>query len=895
MIKIFHRVFVMILFIAFTSICQAQVPVVNSATPNNTTVGKYEKFELDINLTAAYANPYDYDEISVKCTITKPGGGQDVVDGFYMQNFTIGANGFANATGTSSFKIRYSPVLPGTYSYVVAATTALGTGSLPAQTFECVSSALPGFIRKSATNYLKFDNGKQYIPIGENMGWQLNSVTSNYSNWLSSLADNGGNFIRVWMSSWAFALEWKNGSNGYEGLKKYKQSNAFYLDWLLDYCKQKSVYVMLALNNHGQVSTNVNPEWNNNPYNLVNGGPAANTWDFFTSPVAKNLHKNRLRYIVARYGYSQQIQSWELFNELHWTNDFENKKNDLTAWDDEMSTYLKEKDVNKHLVTTSYGGTETITNTWSLSNIDFTQTHFYVNSPNIESVLAPANQTFLSQYAKPTLNGEFGLGPSGATLSADDPNGVHIHNAIWGSMFSGGLGSGMTWWWDDYVEPRNLYYHYKPLAGMVSLVNFVDDNYKKVSPVISGGGTSDMSVSPGGGFAQAAASSFTVDASGGITPGASSMSQYIFGSTYNTQYRNPPTFTVTYPVAGQFKVVTASVSASSPKVTIYLDNILLLNENALASTTYSINVPQGQHTIKVDNLGVDWTQVSNFVFTNIGSPLSAYVLKASANNKVAGYILNNKYNWQYLKSNGNVPPPPVAGASINIPGMANGNYTVLFYSTATGDQLSTLPVTVSNGSLQFALPSIGWDVAFRAAENSTLPIKLSSFKGERKGTANMLYIDIASSENVKAVYLERGTHPSGFKMLSALNLQWNGIAGNHTYTDLAPLQGANYYRLRIVDVDGRETFSGIVKLSDKTVKFSVQPNPFTNHVSIQLQSGNYLVSIVDQQGKNIYRRTMESLGSQSASIDLANVSRGVYYVTVINNEGKLVGTQKIVK
>ena len=90
MIKIFDRVFVMILFIAFTSICQAQVPVVNSATPNNTTVGKYEKFELDINLTAAYTNPYDYDEISVKCTITKPGGGQDVVDGFYHQRQSPG-------------------------------------------------------------------------------------------------------------------------------------------------------------------------------------------------------------------------------------------------------------------------------------------------------------------------------------------------------------------------------------------------------------------------------------------------------------------------------------------------------------------------------------------------------------------------------------------------------------------------------------------------------------------------------------------------------------------------------------------------------------------------------------------------------------------------------------
>ncbi|MCZ0212168.1 hypothetical protein OZK63_43170, partial [Streptomyces sp. UMAF16] len=68
------------------------------------------------------------------------------------------------------------------------------------------------------------------------------------------------------------------------------------------------------LNHHGQVSTTVNPEWNNNPYNIANGGPCNNTWDFFSNSTAKNLFKNRMRYIIARYGYSNTIMSWELFN-----------------------------------------------------------------------------------------------------------------------------------------------------------------------------------------------------------------------------------------------------------------------------------------------------------------------------------------------------------------------------------------------------------------------------------------------------------------------------------------------------------------------------------------------------------------------------------------------------
>ena len=125
--------------------------------------------------------------------------------------------------------------------------------------------------------------------------------------------------------------------------------------------------MMLCLNHHGQVSQHVNPEWSNNPYNAANGGPCANTWDFFTNTTAKNYYKNRQRYIIARYGYSKNIQSWELFNEVDWTDDFANKQTDVTSWHNEMSTYIKSKDVYKHLVTTSYAYDTNDPDTWQLA------------------------------------------------------------------------------------------------------------------------------------------------------------------------------------------------------------------------------------------------------------------------------------------------------------------------------------------------------------------------------------------------------------------------------------------------------------------------------------------------------------------------------------------------
>lgn len=716
--------------LVFAISSNAQIPVFNSVTSNTTTPAKFEKFELNINLTAGYTNAYDYDDIAVQCVFTSPSARKDTVDGFFMQDYTLDGNNNLTPSGAGDFKVRYAPNETGLWSYTLSCKNLSGTTIQPAQAFQCGSSSSAGFIRRNTTNYLSFDDGSQYIAIGENMGWQAGNVVTDYTNWLTKLADNGGNFIRVWMASWSFALEWKNGNDNFQGLKKYKQSNAFYLDWLLDYCRQKKVYPMLALNNHGQVSTNVNPQWSDNPYNAENGGPANNTWDFFTNATARALHKNRLRYIIARYGYSQNIQSWELFNELHWTNNFEEHKTEITAWDDEMSAYIKNKDVYKHLVTTSYGGTEISTNTWSLPNIDFTQTHFYINSSNIETALSAGNQSFLSQYSKPTLNGEFGLGPSGTTLTADDPGGVHIHNAIWGSMFSGGLGSGMTWWWDDYINPQNLYYHFKPLASVVSLINFKKDDYKKVAASTSGGGVADLIISPGVSWAASTSASFTIDSSGNISPGVNQLGQFLYGSQWNTQYRNPPTFNVTYPVNGQFKVITGSSLGQDAHITIYVDGVQQLDQVATINSTYSVNVTASPHAIKVDNLGTDWANIFSYVFTNIGSPLSSYVLKSANNFKASGWALNNQYNWQYLKNNGNAAPPAVTGSSISIPGMQNGIYKVRFYNTSSGNLISSLNVQVNNGQLKIVMPDIAWDIAFTAAKNSLLstrPIRSFSF------------------------------------------------------------------------------------------------------------------------------------------------------------------------
>ena len=228
-------------FIFFLSIhmLTAQAPSITTATPAASSVEQWGKFEVKLDVTATWVNPYDYDEIRVAATFTGPDGQPKTVDGFFMQDHTITntQTGALSTVGNGSFKVRFSPDQPGTWTYALAITNASGTGTFAPQTFSVTAPAQDGnggFVRADQTNYLHLDDGKQYIPVGENIAWQSSNAYVDFTNWLTKLSDNDGNFFRLWQCSWGLGLEWRNGSAGYAGLRKYKQNNAFYTDWLLD-------------------------------------------------------------------------------------------------------------------------------------------------------------------------------------------------------------------------------------------------------------------------------------------------------------------------------------------------------------------------------------------------------------------------------------------------------------------------------------------------------------------------------------------------------------------------------------------------------------------------------------------------------------------------------------
>ena len=68
-------------------------------------------------------------------------------------------------------------------------------------------------------------------------------------------------------------------------------------------------------------------------------------------------------------------------------------------------------------------------------------------------------------------------------LVSVDPEGKHFHDTIWATALSGAAGTGLYWWWHNYIEPYNLYRHYAPLAKLLRGVDLPAHEWK--APALS--------------------------------------------------------------------------------------------------------------------------------------------------------------------------------------------------------------------------------------------------------------------------------------------------------------------------------------------------------------------------------------------------------------------------
>ncbi|MGB0391763.1 MAG: T9SS type A sorting domain-containing protein, partial [Salibacteraceae bacterium] len=84
-------------------------------------------------------------------------------------------------------------------------------------------------------------------------------------------------------------------------------------------------------------------------------------------------------------------------------------------------------------------------------------------------------------------------------------------------------------------------------------------------------------------------------------------------------------------------------------------------------------------------------------------------------------------------------------------------------------------------------------------------------------------------------------------------------------------------------------FVGMEELSDLNISF--YPNPFTSKFSISgLNSNEYSLSIYNISGAEVYR-----IDQMTSEIDLSEFQSGLYFVHIIDQQGRIAHSEKLVK
>src|SRR5258708_23498489 len=231
-------------------------------------------------------------------------------------------------------------------------------------TFVVTPSKRPGFIRMGKNKrYFGYDNGAPYFPVGSDFGWSWYGAKGKvgYQNWLKKLHDVGANYARLYIDvPWFIGLDWRAPAGNY----LYAQEDAWRLDTILQTAEEQGIALEIVLvwsqgyTSYGGLPVippttpgrpDISADWSKNPYNAAQGGPFAGPAHFFRTDPGLELFKRRLRYVIARWGYSTNVFAWDMIDQLDRVS--VTNPDQAANWLPDSVNYLRTNDPYKHLIT----------------------------------------------------------------------------------------------------------------------------------------------------------------------------------------------------------------------------------------------------------------------------------------------------------------------------------------------------------------------------------------------------------------------------------------------------------------------------------------------------------------------------------------------------------------
>ncbi len=614
--------------------------------------------------------------------------------------------------GNSDWRVRVQASEPGVYRLERVTETIENRSATPTIRLKSgetvkVSQASPiKFIQVDPKDVQRFifSDGRIYYPFGINLAWGDGAF---YERAFNKFKTSGLNWTRIWMAHWSgLNLDWPGPKAKALEPGAYDLQTANRWDSIVARAEENGVFIQLVLQHHGQYSTTVNPNWPENPWNIKNGGFLKTPQEFFTSDEARQRTKSKYRYIVARWGYSPAILSWELFNEVHWVDSWKLDKDSATVahWHAEMADYIRSIDPYHHLVTTSCDdvGSEVFT------AMDYYQPHLYALN-----MLAGARRFTqpIESFKKPIFYGE--IGDDNMAFSATERKlGRLLMPMIWAGLMGNASAPAQPWYWDRMLDSK-LFDEMTSVASFMREADLAQEsNLTALRPIIDTSERVPWIVGPAYSWRPGGIPHVVLSENGLESDEIAEIPSNLVGSeTSNaSEFASGFRLSAHYSSLGRPRLSFNKVPPEGARLRVLLEGNAVISQDWPAlvegiseNRTYQqdFEVSPGDHDIEISNLGP-----GNLKFSELDTGLTVPAL--------AAYAKRNDHlvvAWIYHRRGIYADSGPAVSGNMKIPALPAGRWQLTWWDTKAGKPGTQETKLHEGGEFLLTTPPVSRDMA----------------------------------------------------------------------------------------------------------------------------------------------------------------------------------------
>lgn len=437
------------------------LPVIRVVEANARKIGRFEKLELVVDLTADYDNPYDPDELDLSAEFTSPAG------------LTWRINGFFDAY-PQTWKVRFSPDETGEWTYRLRVRDRQGETEGGEGRFAVTASNHKGWVTLSDDNprFLSYRDGTGFYGVGVAYPWGITE------HGLDQIAAAGGNLVTYWNGNYDHAGR-GGGKNQLAsvqfGIGKIDPLKARRIDELLEAFEKRDLHMNFVIWPHDSLADNIPgwpATWQDSAFSLL--GEAK---DFYDSEEMWAYQEKMYRYIIARWGHSRALGIWDLIVEINGTDGWAyGKQDEANDWAARIHAYFKENDPYGHPTMGSMAGNRQDFWDFGYQIFDLADRENYYDL-HYRAYAEDIRERW-SRYEKPLMIGETGNVGDAAIY----------HDALWVSLASGLASAPM--WWDFSQIGDDVLAQMRAFSDFVRDIDFTEQR----TPVVMAGGIVEVPV-----------------------------------------------------------------------------------------------------------------------------------------------------------------------------------------------------------------------------------------------------------------------------------------------------------------------------------------------------------------------------------------------------------------